>query len=415
MPLLNIKNDFPILSKTINGNKLVYLDNAASTLKPKVVVETVSDFYLNHYSNVHRAVHTLSAEATEMMENTRKTISNFLNAKNEEVIFTSGTTISLNFIVESLIRSKILNNNDTVLITAIEHHANFVPWVRLSQLYGFKVEFVEPSGNFGTLKDEDFLKYKELNPKIVSITGHSNVTGQVINIEKIKNIFPSSIFIVDGAQLLPHEKIDVKNLDIDFLVFSAHKMLGPTGIGILYGKENLLNTMEPFLYGGEMIDKVSYDNITFNDIPYKFEAGTPNIAGIVGFGKSVEYLENIGFENIKKHIFNLTTYAIENLKKINGIELYGPLDDSHLGIISFNVEGIHPHDLAHLLDEKFGVAIRSGHHCAQPLMKFLKNQSNLLVFPNGTCRISFYVYNNYEDIDILIEGIKKIKEWFDVQ
>jgi len=415
MLLSSIRNDFPVLFRTINGNRLVYLDNAASTLKPKPIIEKISDFYLKHYSNVHRAVHTLSSESTEMMEESRNILASFLNAKKEEIIFTSGTTMSINLIVESLIRNCFLKENDVVLISAVEHHANFVPWVRLSKFHGFNVEFVKPSGRLGTLEEQDFLKFKELKPKVVSITGHSNVTGQEINIEYIKSIFPEAILIVDGAQLIPHKKIDVKKLNVDFLVFSGHKMLGPTGVGVLYGKEKYLEVMEPFLYGGEMIDRVSFSDVTFNDIPYKFEAGTPNIAGIVGFGKTIKYLENIGFMEIKNHIYDLTFYALEKLKEIDGLEIYGPLDERHLGIISFNLEGVHPHDLAHLLDEKFGVAVRSGHHCAQPLMGILKNESKLSVFPNGTCRVSFYVYNTNEDIDILVEGIKKIKEWFNVQ
>ncbi|MDK2886667.1 MAG: cysteine desulfurase / selenocysteine lyase [Thermosipho sp. (in: thermotogales)] len=415
MLLSNIRNDFPALFRTINGNRLVYLDSAASSLKPKQVVEKISSFYLNNYSNVHRAVHTLSSESTSMMEEARNILASFLNAKNEEIIFTSGTTMSINLIVESFIRYGFLKENDLVLISAVEHHANFVPWVRLSKIHGFRVEFVRPSGRFGTLEIDDFLNFKNLNPKIVSITGHSNVTGQEIEIENLKEIFPESILIVDGAQLIPHEKIDVKKLGIDFLVFSAHKMLGPSGVGLLYGREEYLEAMEPFLYGGEMIDKVSFDNVTFNELPYKFEAGTPNIAGIVGFGEAIKYLEKIGFDEIKKHIYDLTFYALDKMRKIDGLEIYGPLDERHLGIVSFNLEGIHPHDLSHLLDEKFGVAIRSGHHCAQPLMSILKSESKLSVFPNGTNRASFYVYNTYEDIDILVEGIKKIKEWFDVQ
>lgn len=410
-----IRDDFPSLFRTIKGNRIVYLDNAASTLKPKPIIEKISDFYLNHYSNVHRAVHTLSSESTEMLEEARISLASFLNAKKEEIIFTSGTTMSINLIVESLIRRKILDENDVVLISAVEHHANFVPWVRLSKFHGFNVEFIKPSGRFGTLENEDFFKFKDLKPKIVSITGHSNVTGQEMNIEYIRYIFPKAILIVDGAQLIPHEKIDVKDIDIDFLAFSAHKMLGPTGIGVLYGKEKYLEEMEPFLYGGEMIDKVGFSDVSFNELPYKFEAGTLNIAGIVGFGETIKYLENIGFKEIKQHIKDLTFYALEKLKEIEGLEIYGPLDERQLGIVSFNLEGIHPHDLAHLLDEKFGVAIRSGHHCAQPLMSLLKNESNLSVFPNGTCRASFYVYNTYGDVDTLIEGIKKVKEWFNVQ
>ncbi|MBO8160810.1 MAG: SufS family cysteine desulfurase [Thermosipho sp. (in: Bacteria)] len=414
MLLKNLWDDFPALSRKINGNRLVYLDNAATTLKPKSVIENISHFYLNNFANVHRAVHTLSSESTLKLEEAREILASFLNANGEEIIFTSGTTMSINMIVESFIRSGFIKEGDNVLITAIEHHANFVPWVRLSKFFGFSVHFIKPTGRFGTIEEKDLLKFKEFNPKIVSVTAHSNVTGQVIDIEQLRKIFPNSILIVDAAQLMPHEKIDVKSLDIDFLAFSAHKMLGPSGVGILYAKKEHLENMEPFLYGGEMIDKVSFDNVTFNELPYKFEAGTPNIAGIIGFGEAIKYLETLGFDNIKNHICSLTTYALKKLSEIKGLEIYGPMDERHQGIISFNLEGVHPHDLAHLLDEKFGVAVRSGHHCAQPLMSILKQESNLKVFPYGTCRASFYIYNNNEDIDILVKGIKSIKEWFNV-
>ncbi|SHH36932.1 SufS family cysteine desulfurase [Thermosipho atlanticus] len=415
MFLTNIQNDFPVLSRKVNGHRIVYLDSAASSLKPRQVIDEIHDFYLNHYSNVYRAVHTLSSESTERVEKARNIIASFLNVNPEEIIFTSGTTMSLNTIVESMLRCGYLRKDDTVLVTAVEHHANFVPWVRLSKLHGFKVEFIMPSGRFGTLEEKDFLKYKNSSPKIVSVTGHSNVTGQVVNLKMVRNLFPKSIFIVDGAQLIPHDKIDVKDLDIDFLAFSAHKMLGPSGVGVLFGKRKFLEEMEPFMYGGEMIDKVGFEDVSFNELPYKFEAGTPNIAGIVGFGEAIKYLENLDFGKIKKHIYDLTNYALERLKQLNGIEIYGPTDQRHLGIISFNLEGIHPHDVAHLLDEHFGVAVRSGHHCAQPLMTVLKNESKLSLFPNGTCRASFYIYNTKEDIEIFVEGLKKIKEWFDVQ
>ncbi|ABR29927.1 cysteine desulfurase [Thermosipho melanesiensis] len=408
----NIRDDFPVLERKINGNNIVYFDSAASTLKPKMVIEKLSNFYLNNYANVHRAVHTLASESTQILEASRKKIAKFLNAQEEEVIFTSGSTMSLNLVVESFVRSGILNKDDNVLVTMVEHHANFVPWIRLSKLHGYNVLAVYPSGRFGELKLEDF--NVKVNPKIVAITAQSNVTGQLIDIKKIREKFPNAIFVVDGAQFLPHAQIDVKDLDIDFLVFSAHKMLGPSGIGVLWGKRELLEKMEPFLYGGEMIDKVSLDEITFNVLPFRFEAGTPNIAGIAGFSFALEYLERIEMKKVENHIRRLTEYALEKVSKIDGVELYGPLNESQLGILSFNVNGVHPHDIAHLLDEKFGIAVRSGHHCAQPLMSILKSQSKLDVFPNSTCRASFYVYNTLDEIDKLIYAIKKVKEWFDV-
>ncbi|ANQ53185.1 cysteine desulfurase [Thermosipho affectus] len=408
----SIRDDFPALDRKINGNKLIYFDSAASTLKPKLVIERLSNFYLNNYANVHRAVHTLASESTQMLEYTREKLAKFLNAREEEIIFTSGTTMSINLVVESFVRSGMLSSSDSVLVTLVEHHANFVPWIRLSKLHNFHVDVVAPTGRFGELKIEDFNVKKE--PKIIAVTFQSNVTGQVIDIEKIREKFPNAILLVDGAQYIPHKKIDVKKLGIDFLAFSAHKMLGPSGVGVLWGKKGFLEKMEPFLYGGEMIDKVGLDNVTFNVLPYKFEAGTPNIGGIAGLLFALEYLEGVGFENLEEHIKKLTQYAIEKLSKIKDVELYGPLNENQLGIVSFNINGVHPHDVAHLLDEKFGIAVRSGHHCAQPLMKILKTQSCLDVFPNSTCRASFYAYNTLEEIDILAMAINKIKEWFDV-
>ncbi|QTA38923.1 SufS family cysteine desulfurase [Thermosipho ferrireducens] len=412
MLLKGLLDDFPVLQRTINGKNLIYLDSAASSLKPSKVVDKVAEFYSYHYANVHRAVHTLASESTEMMENSRSNIAKLLNAESEEIVFTSGTTMSINFIVESFVRTGILKKNDAVLVTAVEHHANFVPWLRMSKLHGFSFKAVKPSGRFGELLIDDFAQFTGENPKILAITGHSNVTGQVINIKKIRELFPDTILIVDGAQLLPHNKVDVKDLNIDFLVFSAHKMLGPSGIGVLYGKKKLLEKMEPFLYGGEMIDKVTLEDVTFNVLPYKFEAGTPHIAGIVGFGVAVDYLNSIGFENISEHVSELTQYAIDKISKLDFVEIYGPLNEEHHAILSFNIDGVHPHDVAHMLDQEFGIAVRSGHHCAQPLMSILKDESKLSLFPNATCRASFYIYNTKDDIDILVDGIKFVKRWF---
>ncbi|PLV60022.1 SufS family cysteine desulfurase [Thermotoga sp. KOL6] len=406
-----LSEEFPSLKLKINGKRLVYLDNAASTLKPKRVVEKLKDFYYNSYSNVHRAVHTLASRATVALEESRQKFADFLEAKPEEIVFISGTTMAINLVVVSLVRSGLLKEDDLVLLSLVEHHANFVPWLRLSKFHRYRVAYIKPSGRFGTLELNDLMKWKGENPKIIAITGLSNVTGQRLPIEDLRNIFPKSIIVLDGAQLLPHENVKPKELDVDFLAFSLHKMLGPTGVGVLYGRRELLEQMEPFLYGGEMIDKVTLEDVTFNELPYKFEAGTPNVSDIVASKEAIEFLQEIGFENIQKKIKNLTKLTINGLKEIDGVEIYGPLDERQHGIVSFNLKGIHPHDVAHILDQEFGVALRSGHHCAQPLMNLLKEQSQMN-FPNSTCRVSFYLYNTEEDVEIFLEGIKKIKGWF---
>ncbi|MCD6552278.1 SufS family cysteine desulfurase [Thermotoga sp.] len=404
--------DFPTLKLKINGKRLVYLDSAASSLKPKRVVEKLKDFYYTSYSNVHRAVHTLASQATVELEESREKFANFLGVSPEEIVFTSGTTMSINLVVVSLLRSGFLKEDDLVLVSLLEHHANFVPWLRLSKFHGYKVDYIKPSGRFGTLELDDLLKFRKARPKVVAITGLSNVTGQRLPVEELRNVFPDSIIVLDGAQLVPHERVKPEEIGVDFLVFSLHKMLGPTGVGVLYGRREFLEQMEPFLYGGEMIDRVTLENVTFNELPYKFEAGTPNIAGIVASKEALIYLEEMGFEEIRRRTRKLTELAVDGLKQIDGVEIYGPLDERQQGIVSFNVKGIHPHDVAHILDQEFGVAVRSGHHCAQPLIELLKKQSTLVEFPNSTCRASFYIYNTEDDVETFVEGVKKIKEWF---
>lgn len=403
--------DFPTLKMKINGKRIVYLDSAATTLKPKQVVKKLEEFYYNSYANVHRAVHTLAVRATTELEETREEFAEFLGVFPQEIIFTSGTTMAINLVVMSLLRSGILKEDDLVLVSLLEHHANFVPWLRLSKLHGYRIDFIKPSGRFGTLEMDDLLKHRDKNPKVVAITGLSNVTGQRIPVEELRNVFPNSIILLDGAQLIPHEPVKPKEIGVDFLAFSLHKMLGPTGVGVLYGKRELMEQMEPFLYGGEMIDRVSLEDVTFNELPYKFEAGTPNIADIVASREALRYLKETGFDSVHEKIEQLTQMALKEMMKIGGVEIYGPLDERQHGIVSFNVKGIHPHDVAHILDQEFGIAVRSGHHCAQPLMSILKEQSQI-DFPNSTCRASFYIYNTEEDVKILVEGVKKVKEWF---
>lgn len=399
------EEEFPVLKRKINGHRLVYLDNAATSLRPKQVMEAVTEYSLNHHANVHRSTHTLASEATEMFESSRQKIAKFINAQEEEVIFTKGTTESLNLVAYSLAISKIVKPDEEILITTMEHHSNFVPWQQIGKIFNIKIKYFPLRK--GIFELDEYLKYINLKTKIISITGISNVTGQVIPInmivEKARKIRKDIIIIVDGAQYVPHISVNVKSLDIDFLAFSGHKMLGPTGIGILYGKKEYLERMSPFLYGGEMIDKVSMEDTTFTILPYKFEAGTPNVEGSIGLAKAVDFLQQIGMNNIAQHDNELTQYALEKMKKLDFLEIYGPKNNLQSSIISFNVKGIHPHDVAHLLNEIAGVAIRSGHHCAQPMMTELGVRS--------TCRVSFYIYNQNEDIDILIEGLKKVWEW----
>jgi len=399
------EEEFPALKRKINGHRLVYLDNAATTLRPKRVMEAVSEYSLNHHANVHRSTHTLASEATQMYESSRQKLADFINAKKEEIIFTKGTTESINLLAYSLAISNMIQPGEEILITTMEHHSNFVPWQQIGKLFNIKIKYFPVKK--GIFEPDDYFNYITSKTKVISITGISNVTGQVIPInlivEKARKIRNNVIIIVDGAQYIPHFSVDVKSLDIDFLAFSGHKMLGPTGIGVLYGKKEYLEQMSPFLFGGEMIDKVSMEDTTFTILPFKFEAGTPNVDGSVGLAKAVELLQQIGMNNINQHDKMLTKYALEKMKNLDFLEIYGPQDEFQSSIVSFNMKGIHPHDVAHLLNDIAGVAIRSGHHCAEPMMNELGVKA--------TCRVSFYVYNQKDDIDILIYGLKKVWEW----
>ncbi|PNR92300.1 SufS family cysteine desulfurase [Petrotoga sp. 9PWA.NaAc.5.4] len=399
------KELFPALKRKINGHDLIYLDNAATTLRSKEVMDAVCEYSLNHHANVHRSSHTLAAEATKMYEDARERVANFIDAENEEIIFTKGATESINLIAYSLATSKIIQPEEEILITTLEHHANFVPWQQIGKIFNIRVKYYQAKN--GIFNFDDYLTYISHKTRVISITAVSNVTGQVIPIEelisKVRQIRKDIIIVVDGAQSVPHLPTNVKKMDADFLVFSGHKMLGPTGVGVLFGKKEYLNKINPFLFGGEMIDKVTTKDTSFNILPYKFEAGTPNVDGAVGLAKAIEILEDIGMQNIKEHDKILTDYAIEQLKLLNFLEIYGPKNESQCSIVSFNVKGIHPHDVSQLLNDLYGIAIRSGHHCAQPIMEELGVKS--------TCRISFYIYNEKEDIDKLILGLKKVWEW----
>jgi len=402
-----LRNDFPIFKKKINGKDLVYLDNASTTQKPYSVINSITDFYSNYNSNIHRAVYQLAEEATELYEQTRKKIANFINVRPEEIIFTRNTTESINLIAHSWARSN-LKKDDVIAITEIEHHSNIVPWQILCQEIGTRLEYVgiDESGFLDIEYLIELISSRKV--KLVSISHMSNVLGTIVPIERIvKTAHQYDIpVIVDGAQSVPHMPVDVKKLDCDFLVFSAHKMLGPTGVGVLYAKKELLEKMKPFMAGGDMIKEVFKFHTNYNEVPYKFEAGTPNIADVVGFGAAVEYLEKIGMENIRNHEIYLTEYALESIQSLKHITIYGPMDSKFRGgVISFNIADIHPHDLATIMNDH-GIAIRSGHHCAQVLMQRLDVPA--------TSRASFYIYNTKEEIDKFVNAIKEAGRIFKI-
>lgn len=402
-----LRNDFPILKKKINGRDLVYLDNASTTQKPYSVINSISDFYSNYNSNIHRAVYQLAEEATELYEQSRKKIANFINVRPEEIIFTRNTTESINLIAHSWARSN-LKKDDVIAITEIEHHSNIVPWQILCQEIGTRLEYVgiDESGFLDVEYLIELISSRKV--KLVSISHMSNVLGTIVPIERIiRTAHQYDIpVIVDGAQSVPHMPVDVKSLDCDFLVFSAHKMLGPTGVGVLYAKKEFLEKMKPFMGGGDMIKEVFKFHTNYNEVPYKFEAGTPNIADVVGFGAAVEYLEKIGMENIRNHEIYLTEYALESMQSLKYISIYGPMDSKFRGgVISFNIADIHPHDLATIMNDH-GIAIRSGHHCAQVLMQRLDVPA--------TSRASFYIYNTKEEIDKFVDAIKEAGRIFKI-
>jgi len=404
-----LRHDFPILSRKMNGNKeFVYLDNASTTQKPTVVINAISDYYKNYNSNIHRAVYQVAEESTRAYEQTREKVAKFINAESvEEIIFTRNTTESINLLSNSWGRNNI-HEGDEILITELEHHSNIVPWQILAEHTGAKLEFIGID-DFGYLKLDDlFEKIEGGRVKLVSISHMSNVLGTIVPIKSIirashKYDIP---IIVDGAQSVPHMPVDVQDLGCDFLVFSAHKMLGPTGVGVLYGKKQILENMAPFMAGGDMIKEVFKYHTRYNDLPYKFEAGTPNIADVVGFGAAIDYLDNIGMNRVREHEISLTDYALRSLSSIDCITVYGPRKTiDRGGVLSFNIGDIHPHDLATIMNEH-GVAIRSGHHCAQVLMERLS--------VSATSRASFYVYNTKEDIDRLIYALNDARRLFGI-
>ena len=398
-----IRKDFPILDQIVNDEPLVYLDNAATTQKPKVVLEAVNRYYQEDNANVHRGVHTLAERATASYEGARETVRRFINASStKEVLFTRGTTTGLNWI--GRFAEEILEEGDEVLISIMEHHSNILPWQEACRKTGAKLVYAYLKD--GGLDLEDFREKLTDRTKFVSITHASNVLGVINPIQELAQLAheKGAIMVVDGAQSIPHMKIDVQKLDADFFVFSGHKMAGPTGIGVLYGKEHYLNQMSPVEFGGEMIDFVYEQSATWKELPWKFEAGTPNMAGAIGLAAAIDYLEAIGMDAIEHHEQDLIAYVFPKLQAIEGLKIYGSQDlAKRSGVISFNLGDLHPHDLATALDYE-GVAVRAGHHCAQPLIQYLEVPA--------TARASFYLYNTKEDCDKLVEALIKTKEFF---
>lgn len=403
----NIRKDFPILQRMVrDGKPLVYLDNASTTQKPNQVIDAISDYYKNHNANVHRAVYALAEESTEAYEKTREKISKFLNIKNkEEVIFVRGTTEAINLVAYSWGRQNI-KKGDIIVTTEYEHHSNIVPWQLLAKEKGAKLEYIGINDNGELILDhlDSYLKTGKV--KLVTFSQMSNVLGTISNSEEIiKRCKKAGVkTLVDGAQSVPHMKVDIEKLDCDFFAFSAHKMLGPTGVGVLWARKEILETMPPFHGGGDMIREVHKYETTWNDLPYKFEAGTPNIADVIGFSAAIDYLSNIGMDAIRQHEIDLTKYALEKMSQVKGITIYGVKDILNRGgVISFNFHDVHPHDVATIIDRE-GIAVRSGHHCAQVLMERLNVAA--------TNRASFYIYNTKEDVDKLIKSLEKVSELY---
>ncbi|UPV78385.1 cysteine desulfurase SufS [Bacillus rugosus] len=402
MNITDIREQFPILHQQVNGHDLVYLDSAATSQKPRAVIETLDKYYNQYNSNVHRGVHTLGTRATDGYEGAREKVRKFINAKSmAEIIFTKGTTTSLNMVALSYARAN-LKPGDEVVITYMEHHANIIPWQQAVKATGATLKYI-PLQEDGTISLEDVRETVTSNTKIVAVSHVSNVLGTINPIKDMAKIAHDNgaVIVVDGAQSTPHMKIDVQDLDCDFFALSSHKMCGPTGIGVLYGKKALLENMEPAEFGGEMIDFVGLYESTWKELPWKFEAGTPIIAGAIGLGAAIDFLEEIGLDEISRHEHKLAAYALERFRQLDGVTVYGPQERA--GLVTFNLDDVHPHDVATVLDAE-GIAVRAGHHCAQPLMKWLD--------VTATARASFYLYNTEEEIDKLVEALQKTKEYF---
>ena len=407
----SIRKDFPILSSKMNGKQLVYLDNAATTQKPKQVIKVIEDYYKKYNANIHRGIYKLAEEATAMYEESKQKVANFIGADGiEEIVYTRNATESLNLVAIAWGEANI-EGGDHILISEMEHHSNMVPWQLLAKRKGAYLDYIkindDTSLSMQSLKEE-----LEKKPKIVSLTHVSNVTGTINDIKEVAKLVheAGALFLVDGAQSVPHMKINVKDLGCDMLAFSGHKMLGPTGIGVLYAKKEILETMPPFLGGGDMIKAVSYQSAIWNDLPWKFEAGTSNIEGGIGLGAAIDYINKIGIEEINKHEKELTRYALERISEIKNVDIFGygyENLDKRAAVISFSIKGVHPHDIAQVFNKE-GIAIRAGHHCAMPLVK-------RLVSNGSVARMSFYFYNTKEEIDKAMDAIIKVKKLFGVE
>ena len=394
--LNRVRENFPILDQDINGSKLIYFDNAASTQKPSRVIKSIKQYYESDHSNVHRGVHSLSIRATESYEKSRRVISSYINAKHEhEVIHTKGTTEAINLVAQSI--SDQIKENDEILISAMEHHSNIVPWQELCKRTGASLKVI-PINEAGEINLDEMNQLISSKTRIISITHVSNTLGTINPIKKIINLAKSvdALTLIDGAQAAAHMRIDVQDIDCDFYVFSGHKLYGPTGTGILYGKEEILNSLNPYQYGGEMILKVTFDETTYNSLPHKFEAGTPNIAGAIGLMHAIEYLKEIDFDSAIDHEMTVHDYALKQLKLLPNLKIIGAAKDKS-SIISFTIGELHPHDVGTILNQK-AVAVRTGHHCTMPLMDFYQ-------IP-GTIRASFSFYNSKEEVDVLISALE---------
>ena len=399
-----IRDDFPILKRSVYDQPLIYLDNAATTQKPQQVIEAITNYYQDYNANVYRGIHTLSGESTEVFDSVRQQVADFIGAKEkEEIVFTSGTTASINDCARSL--SFLIEEGDEILLTAMEHHSNIIPWQQLAKEKGAHLRYAELSSD-GEMDLEDFKEKLTSNTKIVAFTHVSNTLGTINPVKKMTQLAHEvgAIVVVDGAQAVSHFQIDVEELDVDFYAFSAHKMYGPTGIGVLYGKRKWLEAFNPANFGGEMIEYVGENESTWAAIPHKFEAGTPNISGVIGLGAAIRYIENIGLKNIEAYEQKLTNYLLAQLEELEWVQVYGPLaSQSRSGVVMFNLEDVHSHDLATALDLD-GIAIRAGHHCAQILMRRLGIVAS--------ARASLCFYNSKEEIDQFIQSLTRAKEFF---
>jgi cysteine desulfurase/selenocysteine lyase len=400
-----IKSDFPILKQIVNDNRLVYLDNAATSQKPQSVIDALTNYYQTMNANIHRGLHKLAEEATRAYENTREHTARFIGGVSpEEIIFTRSTTEAINLVAYTWGEENI-NEGDEIVITEMEHHANFVPWYQLAKRKKAIIRRL-PITVCGHLDLSDINKIINAKTKLVAVSHMSNVLGTINPVQEIaaKAHRVGALILADGAQAAPHLPVDVNNLDIDFYAFSSHKMLGPTGVGVLYGRKQILEAMPPFNFGGEMISEVGFDKVTWADLPHKFEAGTPNIADVVAYDAALTYLEQLGMENIRQHEIDITRYAIEKISSVEGIEIQGPQDANQRGgAVSFTDKDLHPHDISTYLDSR-GIAIRAGHHCAQPLMKVMGKIA--------TARASFYIYNDEADVDALFDALTDMRRYF---